>query len=77
MTPLFPDHLPAATLLPRSIPTKPGRSPRRLALAAIAGLALLVGACSDKAAPAAPSGPVEGGVVTLESERQTVTTELP
>ena len=34
-------------------------------------------ACSDKAAAPAPSGPVEVGVVTLQPERQTITTELP
>jgi len=41
------------------------------------GLALLIGACSGKAPPAVPRGPVEVGVVTLKPERQTVTTELP
>lgn len=45
----------------------------------VAALALsgALTACSDKAAAPAPSGPVEVGVVTLQPERQTVTTELP
>ena len=77
MTPLFPEHLPASTLPPCFMPLHTSRSSRRLAVAALAGLALLVGACSDKTAPAAPKGPTEVGVVTLKPERQTVTTELP
>ena len=49
------------------MPLHTSRSSRRLAVAALAGLALLVGACSDKTAPAAPKGPTEVGVVTLQS----------
>lgn len=77
MTPHFSDHLPAPTPSAFPSPPQPSRLPRHLASATLVGLALLVGACSDKAPPAAPSGPVEVGVVTLQSERQTVTTELP
>lgn len=77
MTLLPPDTPPATTPFPRSAPLPPSHPPRRLASAALVGLALLVGACSDKAPPAAPKGPAEVGVVTLRPERQTVTTELP
>ncbi|MDH6185698.1 membrane fusion protein (multidrug efflux system) [Polaromonas sp. CG_23.6] len=44
---------------------------------AVLALAGALTACSDKAAAPAPSGPVEVGVVTLQPERQTITTELP
>ncbi|MFZ2858987.1 efflux RND transporter periplasmic adaptor subunit [Acidovorax sp.] len=77
MTPLFPDHLPAPTPSALHSPLPPLRSPRPLACATLMGLALLLGACSDKAPPVAPKGPAEVGVVTLQPERQTVTTELP
>ena len=77
MTPLFADHPPAPKPLPCTTPLQASRSSRRLAVATLAGLALLVGACSDKKAPAAPKGPAEVGVVTLQPERQTVSTELP
>ncbi|WP_348682746.1 efflux RND transporter periplasmic adaptor subunit [Acidovorax soli] len=77
MTPLFPDHLPAPTPSALHSPPEPSRSPRHLASATLVGLALLLGACSDKAPPVAPKGPAEVGVVTLRPERQTVTTELP
>ena len=77
MTPLFPDHLPAPTPSALHSPPEPSRSPRHLASATLVGLALLLGACSDKAPPVAPKGPAEVGVVTLQPERQTVTTELP
>ncbi len=77
MTPLFPDHLPAPTPSALHSPLPPLRSPRPLASATLVGLALLLGACSDKAPPVAPKGPAEVGVVTLQPERQTVTTELP
>ncbi len=77
MTPLFPDHLPAPTPSALHSPLPPLRSPRPLACATLMGLALLLGACSDKAPPVAPKGPAKVGVVTLQPERQTVTTELP
>lgn len=45
------------------------------ALGLLLGLALA--GCSDKAPAPAPRGPVEVGVVTVQPERQSVTTELP
>ena len=76
MTPHFPDHLPSPAPSRRSAHPQP-LSPRQLASATLVGLALLLGACTDKAPPAAPRGPASVGVVTLKAERQTVTTELP
>ncbi len=40
-------------------------------------LGLALAGCSDKAPSPAPRGPVEVGVVTVQPERQSVTTELP
>ena len=76
MTPHFTAHLPTPAPSPRSAHLQPF-SPRLLTWVALAGLALLLGACTDKAPPAAPRGPASVGVVTLKAERQTVTTELP
>lgn len=50
--------------------------PSRAVLAALAVIAALT-ACSEKAPAPAPRGPVDVGVVTMQPERQTVTTELP
>ncbi|MDT0140357.1 efflux RND transporter periplasmic adaptor subunit [Acidovorax sp. PRC11] len=61
-------HPPA---LPHAAPAARGARALWLAL----GLALA--GCSDKAPPPAPRGPVEVGVVTVQPERQSVTTELP
>lgn len=61
-------HPPA---LPHAAPAARGAS----ALWLVLGLALA--GCSDKAPPPAPRGPVEVGVVTVQPERQSVTTELP
>ncbi|HAJ12206.1 MAG TPA: hypothetical protein DCM06_06545, partial [Comamonadaceae bacterium] len=77
MTLLPPAPLPAPTPFLHSSPLPTSCPQRRLASAALLGLVLLVGACSDKAPPAPPKGPAEVGVVTLKPERQAVTTELP
>ena len=62
------------SLIPSS-PSGPGAGFR---LAWGMALALALAACGDKnAAPAAASQPPEVGVVTLQPERQLVTTELP
>ncbi len=62
-----------------SVPrTRPGHGLRWRAGAAALMALVALSACSDKAAqqPAA-RGPVQVGVVTLQPQRQTVTTELP
>ncbi|MDA8521555.1 efflux RND transporter periplasmic adaptor subunit [Acidovorax sp. NCPPB 4044] len=61
---------------PAVAPTARRRGARALATTFAAG-ALLLSGCSDKAAKPPPRGPVEVGVVTLQPERQSVTTELP
>ncbi|MDA8449482.1 efflux RND transporter periplasmic adaptor subunit [Acidovorax sp. NCPPB 3859] len=62
---------------PGSVRQAPGRRARTLWLGLGIGLAAALAGCSDKAPPPAPRGPVEVGVVTLQPERQSVTTELP
>lgn len=50
----------------------------RRAGAAVLAAAFVVAGCSDKAAKQpAPRAPVEAGVVTIQPERQSITTELP
>ncbi len=73
----LPLNRPALTpSCPTTVP--PGRSRTGLRLAAAALLALAAAACSDKSAQQpAPRAPATVGVVTLQPERQTVTTELP
>ncbi|WP_232521711.1 efflux RND transporter periplasmic adaptor subunit [Paracidovorax citrulli] len=54
------------------------RGARRIRAAwLVLGLGTILAGCSDKAPAPAPRGPVEVGVVTLQPERQSVTTELP
>lgn len=77
-SPAFP---PASALfaVPATVPrTRPGQGLRWRAGAAALLALIALSACSDKAAqqPAA-RGPVQVGVVTLQPQRQTVTTELP
>ncbi|MDR6215895.1 efflux RND transporter periplasmic adaptor subunit [Paracidovorax wautersii] len=73
----LPLNRPALTpSCPTTVP--PGRSRTGLRLAAAALLALAAAACSDKSAQQpAPRAPATVGMVTLQPERQTVTTELP
>ncbi len=73
----LPLNRPALTpSCPTTVP--PGRSRTGLRLAAAALLALAAAGCSDKSAQQpAPRAPATVGVVTLQPERQTVTTELP
>ncbi|WP_034690528.1 efflux RND transporter periplasmic adaptor subunit [Acidovorax sp. MR-S7] len=60
------------------IPSSPSGPGAGFRLAWGMALALALAACGDKnAAPAAASQPPEVGVVTLQPERQLVTTELP
>ena len=67
ISPTQPQALPAAQ--PRR-----GLAPRLAALALIAGLA----ACGDKgAAPAAPQGPAQVGVITLQAQQQQLDATLP
>lgn len=51
--------------------------PRWQPLLPVVVLAAMLVGCSDKAEKQAPRGPTEVGVVTLKTERQVVTTELP
>ncbi|XAH23396.1 efflux RND transporter periplasmic adaptor subunit [Xylophilus sp. GW821-FHT01B05] len=55
------------------------RSPRALAWGSLPLLTLAAAltACSPKSEPAAPAGPTEVGVMTLQPQRQAFTTELP
>lgn len=73
----LPLNRPALTpSCPTTVP--PGRSRTGLRLAAAALLTLAAAGCSDKSAQQpAPRAPATVGVVTLQPERQTVTTELP
>lgn len=66
-----PPHTSRGTLAARRNPVARGAC----ALGLLLGLALA--GCSDKAPPPAPRGPVEVGVITVQPERQSVTTELP
>lgn len=66
-----PPHISRGALAARRNPVARGAC----ALGLLLGLALA--GCSDKAPPPAPRGPVEVGVITVQPERQSVTTELP
>lgn len=70
---------PAAPLQPTTLSPHRGRRPVRWVNAVVVMVALAaLAACSDKnAKKPAPSGPTQVGVVTVQPERQTVTTELP
>ncbi len=73
--------LPAAPApRPASPPSFMTAAPRALrrAAAAVLAAAFAVAGCSDQAAKQpAPRAPVEAGVVTIQPERQSITTELP
>ncbi|MHA7601043.1 efflux RND transporter periplasmic adaptor subunit [Alicycliphilus sp. T452] len=63
---------------PALVPASPPRTVPLPSLACVLALSLLLAACGDKnAKPAAADQPPEVGVVTLQPERQVVTTELP